>query len=42
LLDAQPCAVEPLGQIQQGRIAARAHVIEDGPRSLFDDRVQQA
>ena len=42
LLRSQACAVEPLGQLQQSRIAARPHVIEDGPRPLLDDRVEQA
>ena len=42
LVRAQPGAVEALGQFQQSRIAARPHVIQDGPRPLLDGRVEQA
>ena len=42
LVRRQGCAVEPLGQLQQSRVAARPHVIEDGPGPLLDDRVEQA
>ena len=42
LLRGQPRAIEPLGQLQQGRIVPRLHRLKNRPRALFDLRIEQA